>query len=271
MTTPPRTHNAFSLVELLVVIGIIIILATITIGLGPRLVESRREAAAEQLLSTLDRAVEEFTVSARRSTTRGDEAHIAFWERIPESSAEVEALRRRFGDHPQARVNAQGGDRYLRRPDAAIFIRQARGVGAVDDIIAGLPERYVSILYGRAASSGPGGPDDLGGALGDPPSAISILDPWKNPILFVHPDNPVAQRLFGRCVGNRPYFVSAGSDGVYGLAADLPPAQLARATDSRGPGLRAVLEGALTDNITSYAPGAPDLTDAAFNDLRDDR
>ena len=276
MTTIPRTiqaARAFTLVELLVVIGVLLLLLTISIGLGPR---SRAVAKPPPSNSSTRSTVRsKSSPSPPDAPARGDEDQISFWQSVPNTNdTQIESLRRLFGDDSLARISGPDGSRYLTRPDAAIFVRQARASAPVDDILAGVPERFVETIYGNPPSSGgPGGPGSPGGGPGSvpggvPAAATSILDPWGNRVLFVHPDNVVAQRLYGRCVGNRPYFLSAGPDKVYGLGGDLDATARLKASDSRGPGLRAFLEAALDDNITSYPVGPADRTEAAFNELR---
>ena len=254
-------RRAFTLLELLVVITIIAILIGIIAGTGVAVIGNQKGRQTENLLSTLDRALSDFMVS-------NNDAAPPY---IPSGYRNTPGT----GYAPNsAALNREGnadawslylGTEYPRHPDAAVFIRQARGTGAVDEILQSLGERWlVSTPEVGAVSAAPDS-SEFNATDGTP----SVLDPWADAnawrapwpvvgttvIYYVHPGNRLAQDLYGQCRNNRPYFFSAGPDGVYGSTTHLEPM-----------GERSVLfveqaVAGLEDNIYSSEIGAPNTTD----------
>lgn len=282
--TPRRTHpgRGFTLLELLVVIGIIAILIGLVVGAGVAITRNAKANATRGVLTALDRALDEFIVNNGGNIPTFDRADYAG---VPGF------------DGPNG-VDADTGylndadDPMPQRPDASVFIRQARGVGDVDAILAGIPERFlVTTALPRNVSV----PSALEANMYD--TAPSVLDAWANDgwtgylanrpsgvdpvkaawpireqslVYYVHPNNrrdrsrssldakPDAQELYGSTLNGRPYFFSAGPDGFYGHPEEGPDI-VARFGLSKTQGesdadfrQRALLR-AREDNIYSYA------------------
>lgn len=230
-----RSPRGFTLLELLVVISIIVALAALATGAGVLVVKRNKSRVTENLLSTLDRALEEYIAVNSVIPKYVPEAH----EGVPGPDNELEQYRQR---------------EHMRRPDAAVFLRQAVGIGQVDSILGAIPERF---LFATPLTTGNGG-----GAIEPDDTTPSIIDGWGTPgvwppirvyspysismqqvIYYVHPDNELAQDLYGRCVNRRPYFMSAGPDEKYGLSDEFMGDEVGR---------RALAEQALADNLYSY-------------------
>ncbi|TVQ32853.1 MAG: type II secretion system protein [Phycisphaeraceae bacterium] len=248
-----RPRRGFSLIEVLVVISVIALLITLVVGAGVTLIARGQTSATQDLLRTMDRALEEF-IATNNNVIPTYKA--GSFDRVPVETNEVE--------------NYLGAD-HSRRPDAGVFLRQVRGFGETDAIIQGLPDRFIV-----TTPLGPNPNDE---------SMTSLIDYWGEPnwpppdvgsgqlselemsrqqfIYYVHPDNSLAQDLYGRCVNRRPYFMSAGPDRKYGLTSEFSPGETPNAMFNEQ-----AIE-ALEDNLYSY-PGVAGThrTDASMVTVR---
>ncbi len=243
MNTNHRSHHsAFTLLELLVVISIIALLISLLIGAGVAITRNAKLNQTKGVLTALDRALEEFMMA--------NNGNIPLFDR-----RDFAGVPGRDGpngkDSPTATPDPAA---YLtnprspmpQRPDASVFVRRARGVGDVDAIIGGIPERFLVVTVmsqSTVITSDPileanerdTSPSFLDAWANDQwPSLIQVGDDdaWpiqkQSLIYYVHPGNrrnrtdtsldvfPDAQELYGETVNGRPYFMSAGPDGFYG-------------------------------------------------------
>jgi len=271
-----RRGGGFTLIELLAVISIIVILMAIAITTGVKVIGRQDIATTKGLLASLDRALEEYIVSAGGTIPPYIDTA---YEGVPGVFLASEG-NARTNDLSDGTNSDYLNRAYPRHPDAAVFIAQASGIGAVDKIIGGLGDRFLmpTPTYGQ--------PDGPGVTILHADVTPSIQDPWGDPalwaataqssdplahawpvlddsahvIFYVHPGNRLAQDLYGQCVNGRPYFFSAGPDGLYGTTSQLsgtgsimPDADTAKAA----------VQG-LDDNIYSY-PVGPAHLDEHFN------
>ncbi|GAB4546554.1 MAG: hypothetical protein Tsb0013_05530 [Phycisphaerales bacterium] len=243
-----RPSRAFTLIELLVVIAILSVLVALSITVGALVIRGGNERATQSLLTSLDRALDEY---------------------IGINGAPPPYAPTQYDNFPgpDDDLVEYEGVFQPRRPDAAIFIAQSGGVGEVGTIIGNLPERF---RFARAETFVGGGPQIT------TPEAPSILDAWADGVwtppynadqtqlvYYVHPDNTLAQDLYGACVNGRPYFLSAGADTLYGLNDDpfIPDAQDGSGQQGNEHTYQTCL-AAQADNLTSY-PVDP-ITASAF-------
>jgi hypothetical protein len=248
---------------------VIVLLASITLAVGPRLLDSRKESATEQIITGLDGMLETY-IQERQGNIPPDisEAYISLWEEIPPpvsqpENSDLERTRASYGDadnYPPSNENDRpwtpyftdaSGDRYSLRPSSSMFMYQARGISEIDTATGQMPPSRLAQVFGEDVD---GNPFDL----------TAVMDAWGNAsrpyerhILYVHPANQRAQQLYGYCQNNRPYFLSAGADGVYGSIQDLPYTRREQINSSVAPfnSDERVVEffrESLEDNITSY-------------------
>lgn len=238
-----RIAGGFTMVELMVVIVVIIILMGIILTVGSRVIGGQKTSQTTGVLRTLDRALEEFFTDTESFPSFSLQAH----KDIQGMSINDPVALQTYLD-PDVRM-FDNGKEYPSRPTAAVFIEQVRGFGAVDSIIEGVPDQFMRSL------SRPVGAEEPDGAY------VRIADTWDHEILYVHPDNALAQGLFGKCTNSRPYFLSAGEDGGFGFAIEVPG-------DDAAPDYMDRVLKLLDDNLTSTPVGEPRRDETFYQDFR---
>lgn len=254
-------RGGFTLLEMLAVVAIILVLVGLIGGVGIAVLRGQKVSQTQNLLLTLDRALDEFIMANRGALPRylvGADPATNQYHETPGPNNAISASSF-FEDYAGLKKNP-------RRPDAAVFIKQALGAGEVSAIIQGIPPQFLIVTRG-----GEGGRE----TTGDQDLTPSIIDSWgsrdwprdddgnlwditrQQVIYFVHPDNRLAQDLYGQCLNRRPYFFSAGPDLKYGLASEMPSG--ARQTD---------VEALVADNIYSYPPGPINKESGFFSGFR---
>jgi len=224
-------RSAFTLIELLIVISIIAVLVSAVIFVAPRVFASQNETSTKSLLTTLDRALDEYFIAQNRFPLY-DEDRVDRYAEVFNAAYDATT--------PTATFAAQ---EHALLPGAFMFLSQARGFGAVDDILSSLPESATR--------------SQIVGVNGEDVQFVDIRDSWGKQVLFIHPQNDAAQALFGRCTAARPYFMSAGGDENYGFATE-PGA------DEANPETALPF---LDDNIHSTQPRGPE-TGSTVDQLR---
>lgn len=241
------TVRAYTLIELLVVIGIIGILMAIAVAVGSNVVGGGKSKSTSDVLKTLDTAL------AQYMSGRNGKAPLPFVTHPIESTHPSELIPIVDGE---IRLG-MGGRQFMMANSAAFFVLQSKDVSAADNIIKGIPTRFM-----RDYTSDPDADPDI-------PVMPTPIDAWGNPIRYVHPsfdgalydnpgasnpapttfrqiqdvlDNPPNGRTFsfteirrayfvnggsasdnakltdgGTCVGDRGYFYSLGPDGKAGF------------------------------------------------------
>lgn len=212
-----KKRGAFSLLELLAVVGIIGLLSALVLAASLAVAKKQRRNATQNMLFKLDQILEEYV--AQRNTIPGF---------VPEAYVDVPVSPRPLSTYR--------GEQYPARPDASVFIRQVQGVGECDTLIASIPESYL-----------------IQTETDEVPSVVDSWATWpedeRGIVYYVHPDNVLAQAVLGRCINRRPYFVSAGPDGLFGHPFEFAVYGLHSGTDEED---NESLKGFRADNVYSY-------------------
>jgi prepilin-type N-terminal cleavage/methylation domain-containing protein len=185
LTRPPcPSRRAFTLVEMMVVIGIIVILVTITLGVANAVVEGGRKRATEGVLRALDQTMD---------------IYIDKQGEIPPPLVAVPPNRLVGGGPLDGQtmyyplidgvVQASNGAPFLAIDSVGIYMFAAEQVPEVQSIVAGLDSRFVVRAQAAAAPERAGSGGGGANASNTQPlvELTSVLDAWGNPIRIVHP------------------------------------------------------------------------------------
>lgn len=243
----PRARRAFTLLEILIVVGVILILASLVVSVSSALLKRAERTSVENAMATVESALSEYEATVGRPMTYDGAT-------VPLTGAIVDI---------KEPANPTG------LPANGIIVGRARGQGiyalnllaqteATKPILAGIP----TDMY-RPDKANPVYPAS---DATYPPSVTNTLNPrgelvdtWGNRIAWVFPGRPFrfgvdtglpdpdgtvrtsAENLFGVCTNRRICLVSAGPDGLYGFDLEVTPNLTA-----------AQRTAAQTDNVYSY-------------------
>jgi prepilin-type N-terminal cleavage/methylation domain-containing protein len=165
--------RAFTLVELLVVIGIIGALIGIVLVVGQRVVGGSKEKTTREVILALDSVLTEFNAQNSGS--------------IPPAYAQDPrpAARNKFWPVADAYRDGQSPDGLAStatfRPinSVGLFLLQCQDVPACQKLISGIPSKFTRQYT-------PDG-DDANADLTKQPKLLTVNDAWGNPIRYVHP------------------------------------------------------------------------------------
>lgn len=231
-------RRGFTLIEVLIAVSVIVILIAAVFGVGRQVITRQKINQTKGVLTSLDRALEEYRIESRVLPKLDTDDYLdRLWR--DSNGGQSPIMNENTGQTYLGMTDTYRGEEFAWLPNAAYFVYLTEGYENIDAIIGGIPgqfSRTVQVENGVFRTQ--------------------ILDAWDNPVIFVTPDNPLAQAIFGECPSGRPYFMSPGPDGHYGVPTDVPADGL---TD---PQLTRVIGQLREDNIYSVTPGS---VDASFN------
>ncbi len=238
-----RSLNAFTLVELLIVLGIVVLLMGLTVAATTAMVQESEVRETEQRLKLLDLALQEWETATDRSLTMGTNGQGG--DGTPDSRA-------RYDLQQETKFNFVISE----------VLQRVRGVPAAKSILAEFPpdalytyEKDIHPPWVRTTLDQNQQNDRFIGKL-------TVLDAWDWPIYATHPgrawnaddgDNPPRdhdgtirtenERTFGVARNGKVCFVSAGPDNDFG-----------NYRQANFPGYN---ESTIHDNVYSYSPIVP--------------
>jgi len=237
-TPSDRSRRGFTIIEMLVVLGVIAILASILFIAGSAVTTRQKIRTTQNILITLDRILDVYMLERGTIPPYNPDQYVG----TPGQNNGLQSYAGR--NHPA-------------RPDAAVFLAQASGYGEVDTLIQSIPNEFVrsrplpnnntqgvnapSIVDSWAESGWPVDPEN---------QTRRYPVQYQQVIYFVHPENTLAQALYGRCRNNRPYFMSAGPDRTYGLINE-PQFNIQAQADGSASEIARLVARAISDNIYS--------------------
>lgn len=235
MRRTSRTYpRAFTLVEMLVAIGIVVLLAGLTVTAVGALTARQKVTRTESVLLLLDTAMQEWQIAADRRLIRADH-----------SGADLQP------DTELIFVISEVTRALRRAPDSATILAKIEPA-LVHEYVDGETPPWIRTFAEEQAL-----PDFIG--------ELALLDAWGVPIYATHPgevarpdaaivdtdgtERTINEGIYGVARNRRVCFVSAGPDRRFGLLSEfpgLPPDQLYEAAAA-----------ARDDNIYSYPPEIP--------------
>lgn len=290
-TPGARAARAFTLLEVMIVITVIITLMSLVLGVGSALLRNAEKSQVESAMQIIESGLNEFEAQmGRQMTFNGAYDAAGTTEVFPTGAVDAVFDIRNPGTAPAPANNT--GDR--------IWVNRARGLGvfavnllrqydSIRGILGPVPqsllraEPYTSTfpavnigglgpaLYLPSARQPP--PPPSASQVQLPPSnRAEFVDTWGNRIAFVFPgrafrplvDSGAGQlpdadgtvrtpyeRVFGVCSNRRICMVSAGPDGVFGVSGESPEMT---GTSAAATAARAAAAG---DNIYLYPLDPP--------------
>jgi type II secretory pathway pseudopilin PulG len=236
------TRRAFTLVELVVVVGIIVLLVGITVTVGVNVVEKAEMRKTQNVIQMLDTALQEWEVAADRKLSYGqDGAAAAYdiqdtWPHVLVVPAVLDTVSRNAGANDIiARIAPDHLYQFNTNDPMPNWISQP----AADD-----PDPNAA----GAASIYSSGAFNNGRQL---TGMVTVLDAWDQPLRLVHP-GPVAaagvasnadgtvyvdygaehEMRYGTAVSRQICFISAGPDGKFGDLSSSTPEVVGQTMDN---------------------------------------
>ncbi|MEM7227962.1 MAG: prepilin-type N-terminal cleavage/methylation domain-containing protein [Planctomycetota bacterium] len=226
-----RTPRAFTLIEMLIVIGIIVILAALTTTVGLRLLGASEEREAEDLMRVLTVAVDEWELDSQRSLAWGEDGLDGDGIAAPRARYEIQSTTM----HPFHIVEVVGTLNDNARVKDVVQGINPRYLQQLDDALDPLPNwtRLIDPNDPCACTANSIRAEYLARA-GEPEEQLTIVDPWGTPLRVIHPGavyrqgvsfgDPDAdgtlrtplEDMYGVARNRRLVFISAGPDQKFG-------------------------------------------------------
>lgn len=225
-----RPARGFSLVELTVVIGIVVLLAGLTLSAGTAVVRNAEHRATATALTQLDAAVREWELLADRK--------LSWWE---------------YNDAPDrydaSDVHSDTSDVLIITEILDVVTRNA----ASRDLIAHIDP---DLVYRYEDDTAPwlSNPMEMSEVNDRFVGSLTVLDAWGTPVYATHPGRPwtaadgqqdglerdpdgtirtLNEQRYGTAPNRRIVFVSAGPDQRFGLPAEFYPPDMQAMREAR--------------------------------------
>lgn len=205
----PALPGAFTLVELLIVIGIIMILVALTIGVGSSVAEAGRRRATTAALQVLDQTLDKY---------------IDIQGEIPPALAEVPPNKMPSGGfsgddagyYPV--VDGVSGADKTPINTVGLYLLEAQDVAGIQDILAGIDQKFVRTYRPMVSERGDAQSTET------QPELLTVFDAWGNPLRMVHPRFDGVILKSPRAVGEEGAGVKVNepANGFF-VPAELPP------------------------------------------------
>lgn len=256
-----RAARAFTLLEVLMVLGVILILASLVLGVGSALLKNAEKSQMQAAFVTMESALNEWEAQTGRPVTYNGAYTTGGAEIFPSGSSLEMFDIRESSSAPAAPNNTGNRLIYTRARGTGVYAVNLLGqLDSIRPILAGVapsllrPEpNSVTFPAANVTTNGVAYSPSIKSALNAKDSSRSeFVDPWGNRIAFVFPgrayrygvdtgvpdpDGTVRTPLenlvpgFGVCTNRRICLVSAGPDGLFGVAGETTPdTAVARAT-----------------------------------------
>jgi len=284
-TPGARAARAFTLLEVMIVITVIITLMSLVLGVGSALLRNAEKSRVESAMQIIESGLNEFEAQmGRQMTFNGAYDAGGTTEVFPTGAVDAVFDVRNPGTAPAPANNT--GDR--------IWVNRARGLGvfavnllrqydSIRGILGPVPQSLLraepnSSTFPAANIGGTGAglylPSARAPGGGSASTRSEFVDTWGNRIAFVFPgrafrplvDSGAGQlpdadgtvrtpyeRVFGVCSNRRICMVSAGPDGVFGVSGETPE----MTGPDTNPAVRAARAAAAGDNIYLYPLDPP--------------
>jgi len=159
-----RPRRAFTLMELIIVIGIILLLTALTVTVGVGVVAKSEVRATESTLKLLDLAVQEWETESGRKITWGRE------DEPPNATFDINPTTPQYvSDYDERTMLNIVLDKVQRNPTASDILRQIDGA-YLKRVDATIDSEDVQVL--------------------------EVLDAWEQPVYVIHPGRVVDTRTF---------------------------------------------------------------------------
>ena len=196
-----RNRHAFTLLELLIVVGIIAALAAITTLVGSAVLDTGKKRATLGVLQTLDEAL------AAYIDTKGDNPPALVeipYERMAVPISGISPGESAYFPAVDGKGAATRADELVDINSVAYFIESVRSVPETQSLINSISPRFAKNYTPNQDQQ---------------PQLLTIFDAWDNPIRYVHPKFDGIQEREPRQLGvsgdpvnianpNKPFFVA---------------------------------------------------------------